>query len=579
VELPTCSLKNNLNLLNRFRLFYNSNMKKNYFIGIFLILISFLGTNAFAQNNSQGNCTIQSAVFTPSGSQQAGFIQAKYSVSLKITTAPYCIGEEIFVKIYDEGTEPDEDADVDISGIVKENIIIINYLPGDKECDDDEDPDCQFYAQIKYPSKENHTDEFGVSSEVVVLKSYLTEDKAQGEIHFDCHQNPNNPSEKLCDQAWQRKSISGLVDQNGNEITSLLPQGTYDTNSPCYDAGLNGGNGGYTDGCYELLAPIPGIDAQYTDGDGNVRDSGFIEEDGRQFVDTNKIQLGDYINQVFRIALGILMVIAVIMIIIAGVEYMTVESMFGKSAAKGRITNALTGLIIGLGIFLILSTINPKLLEVNFGKDLKVLTIEMKNDVQQREFIETTNTSGIIAPPLPEILEYEPLIGYLYHQQGPYGGPSTLWAAKNGYASVPKKTPFLLNAGGVQSNINAQFGTPMTPKDFVEKFYKILKAKEAKINTIPATNATAVQNAASDVGVSSSVLKTICMIESYNCTQAGVVNKYGYTGLFQFHPKSSWPAWRKNSSAVITKPYDNAYAGARFLKYNLQKYQKDKNKM
>jgi hypothetical protein len=54
------------------------------------------------------------------------------------------------------------------------------------------------------------------------------------------------------------------------------------------------------------------------------------------------------------------------MIIIAGVEYMTVESIFGKQVARGRITNALTGLLVGLGIFLILSTINPRLLEVNF---------------------------------------------------------------------------------------------------------------------------------------------------------------------------------------------------------------------
>lgn len=69
------------------------------------------------------------------------------------------------------------------------------------------------------------------------------------------------------------------------------------------------------------------------------------------------------------------------------------------------------------------------------------------------------------------------------------------------------------------------------------------------------------------------------MIESYDCTQAGVTNKYGYTGLFQFHPKKSWPEWRKDKSANIKDPYDNAYAGARFMKSNLKKYQKDKQKI
>ena len=168
----------------------------------------------------------------------------------------------------------------------------------------------------------------------------------------------------------------------------------------------------------------------------------------------------------------------------------------------------------------------------------------------------------------------------MYHQQGPAGGPSTLWAAKMGYAQVPQQTPFYNNGAQIQRNINAQYGEYMSPADFVKRFYRVLKAKEQRINTItPQVNAVAVEQAANEVGVDVDVLKTICMIESYDCSRADVVNSYGYTGLFQFHPERSWPDWRKNSSAVITDPYDNAYAGARFLKANLAKYQIDKTKM
>jgi cell wall-associated NlpC family hydrolase len=312
------------------------------------------------------------------------------TIALKIKTKNKCTGIPIQVhlmsKITNQGGVETIDIDPEIEGedyiqlIANEGKdVVINFVGHDEECSGGRNPDCHIYVDIKTNN----------GNLIASTKSLLPSTTLMGESELQQFRVNSNFQKGVfvadCDGAcggddWEYKTISGgytnSPSQENSNIGLVLPQGTYDTSSPCFSSSLNNGSGGYKPGCYELLAPIPGIGAQYTDGDGNVRDSGFTEEDGRQFVDTNKIQLGDYINQIFRIALGILMVIAVIMIIISGVEYMAVESIFGKTAAKGRITDALTGLIIGLGIFLILSTINPKLLEVNFSPkkvELKIL--------------------------------------------------------------------------------------------------------------------------------------------------------------------------------------------------------------
>lgn len=72
--------------------------------------------------------------------------------------------------------------------------------------------------------------------------------------------------------------------------------------------------------------------------------------------------MGDYFNTIFTLAIGLCGVLAVIMIVIGGVQYMGDESIFGKTEAKSRITSAVLGLLIALGSYALLNTINPDLL-------------------------------------------------------------------------------------------------------------------------------------------------------------------------------------------------------------------------
>jgi hypothetical protein len=519
------------------------------------------------------------------------------TITLKLETSGKCTSIPIQVHLmsHEGGSDANSDYIIDIDPehdnedyitlIPEENKdVVLGFVGHDEECNGEKKPDCKIYVDIRSKNgKLIHSTRdllIPVSanppSGSALIQFNASVNFIKGVFMADCY--------GVCGGIdWEWKTMTGGYGDDASTLNNNTPQQIqittpkFDRKSPCWredvDPNKNGKQEGYDKNCYELLAPIPGIGEEFkVDGVGTGRWS--IQK-------LNEFKLGDYINTFFQLALGILMVLSVIMIVVAGVQYMTVESIYGKSDAKERIVSAITGLILGLGIFVILNTINPKLLNINFGEGIKEQFLETKIDPAQVSFIDGTNTSGVVTPPLPEVLNYEPLIGYLYHQQGPGGAPTTLWAAKNGYATVPTTgSPFISGTNRVQANINAQFGSEMTPSEFVQKFYRVLKAKETQINTItPTANGTAVEEAATEVGVDVGVLKTICMIESFDCSRADVVNSYGYTGLFQFHPERTWPEWRKNTSSEITDPYENAYAGAKFLKSNLQKYQSDKNQM
>ncbi len=104
--------------------------------------------------------------------------------------------------------------------------------------------------------------------------------------------------------------------------------------------------------------------------------------------------IGEYFNVIFLIAIGLCGVLAVIMIVIGGIQYMGDESVFGKTQAKERITKAILGLIIALGAFALLNTINPELLGGG-GLNIKQVTAEIEGDTDAPV---TMGSSGTIEP-------------------------------------------------------------------------------------------------------------------------------------------------------------------------------------
>lgn len=112
----------------------------------------------------------------------------------------------------------------------------------------------------------------------------------------------------------------------------------------------------------ELLKPILSIDiptVTFSDG---------LIEDGVLKVN----YLGDYISGVYVYLLGISTTIAIVMIMISGLQWTlggTSAEAIGK--AKSRIKNAVTGLVLLLSGYVILFTVNPNLIKLQFpGLDM-----------------------------------------------------------------------------------------------------------------------------------------------------------------------------------------------------------------
>ncbi|MBI2674023.1 MAG: hypothetical protein HYX23_01950 [Candidatus Zambryskibacteria bacterium] len=104
---------------------------------------------------------------------------------------------------------------------------------------------------------------------------------------------------------------------------------------------------------YELLAPIP------LSGAGSAP--------------TETTTASPYIRGVFMLTIGIATGLAVIMIIFGGIKYMSTDAFTGKNEAKETIQNAIWGLLLIIAAWLILYTINQKLVEFNFSIPIQAI--------------------------------------------------------------------------------------------------------------------------------------------------------------------------------------------------------------
>ncbi len=99
-----------------------------------------------------------------------------------------------------------------------------------------------------------------------------------------------------------------------------------------------------TDNGYTPLAPLPGI------GEGGT-----------------KTTLSSYLPAVFNLSIGIAAVMAFVVITFGGIVYATSDAIQGKEDGKRWVTNAVWGLLLVIGAYAILYTINPKILEFNLS--------------------------------------------------------------------------------------------------------------------------------------------------------------------------------------------------------------------
>ncbi|KKQ35640.1 MAG: Curculin domain protein (Mannose-binding) lectin [Candidatus Nomurabacteria bacterium GW2011_GWB1_37_5] len=148
-----------------------------------------------------------------------------------------------------------------------------------------------------------------------------------------------------------RKSHSLTLNTEGE--TPVVTSGEHVTLSP---AGQESGTS-FNLTSYTPLAPLPGLEGPIDTGAGTEG-------------------LAKYLSVIFTLMIGIAGILSVIMLIIGGIQYMLTDIPFNKQQAEDRIKAAIGGLILALGAYVILSTINPKLL--NLGLDIPTASLEVE---------------------------------------------------------------------------------------------------------------------------------------------------------------------------------------------------------
>lgn len=145
---------------------------------------------------------------------------------------------------------------------------------------------------------------------------------------------------------------------------------------------------------YKLLAPLPcppnTPNCSTTTGKFEIFDPS--DPSGKN------TKLGEYLNLIIKLIIGISAVMAVVMIVIGGIEYMMSELISGKEAGKERIRDALLGLLIALGAWTLLNTINSDLL----NSDINIPTATINVEEQIKGYLGqgqcTPITSGLCSP-------------------------------------------------------------------------------------------------------------------------------------------------------------------------------------
>jgi len=94
-------------------------------------------------------------------------------------------------------------------------------------------------------------------------------------------------------------------------------------------------------------------------------------------VNYNSDSLVEYINSIFTLVISLAAMLAVLRVITGGFQYMTSEALGAKSEARETIQGAVFGLILLVGSWLILYTVNPQILDLS---GLKFQTLQFDGD-------------------------------------------------------------------------------------------------------------------------------------------------------------------------------------------------------
>jgi len=150
--------------------------------------------------------------------------------------------------------------------------------------------------------------------------------------------------------------------------------------------------------CYALLEGLP------TNDTGELLESIDTTASGSQGI-------GGFINFIFQIGLGVAGVIGVVMLTVYGFQYAADDKNVQTFAQlKEKILGVVMGLLLLLGIFVILKTINPDLLIVEPKIEVKTFTFNAE-DYEGDEIQSISGSPGTVFPPSADLKQRMDALG------------------------------------------------------------------------------------------------------------------------------------------------------------------------
>ncbi len=187
---------------------------------------------------------------------------------------------------------------------------------------------------------------------------------------------------------------------NGNPLDTQ--SGTFNTDKGYIIPGSVGEQLDFNSRSYHLLAPLPGLSV--------LMDPDLCaEKKAKGEVPANAIcDVNGFLDFAFKLMIGLAAVILVIRLMIEGYKILTTDVPFIAASAKGNFFSALLGLLLALSAYLILNTINPKLVNNKITIDsVNVGVEEFKfSDVNQAYTVRNGVRVKINSIKMKEVLPY-----------------------------------------------------------------------------------------------------------------------------------------------------------------------------
>ncbi len=130
---------------------------------------------------------------------------------------------------------------------------------------------------------------------------------------------------------------------------------------------------------YRLLSPLPGLAVLYDPGLClELIAEGKLPPTYGPCNENDPSGFGWFINYAFQFLIGICAVLLVFRIMIEGYKYMTSDILFLKVNAKTKLGESFAGLALALAAYLLLNTINPRLV----ANDLSIANLNVEVDLE-----------------------------------------------------------------------------------------------------------------------------------------------------------------------------------------------------